>query len=58
MQLSPDHVNALFEFGGGSILLLNVRRVLHDKLVRGVDWRVMGFFALWGLWNLFYYPPT
>lgn len=41
---------------GGFVILLNVRRILRDKLVRGFDWRVLGFFTLWGLWNLFYYP--
>lgn len=52
----PDLINAAFEALGGFILLLNVRRILRDKLVRGADWRVMGFFTLWGMWNLFYYP--
>ena len=52
----PDYVNALFEGLGGFIILLNVKRILKDKMVRGYDWRVMGFFALWGFWNLFYYP--
>lgn len=53
---APDLANALFEGGGGFIILLNVRRILRDKLVRGFDWRVMAFFTTWGLWNLFYYP--
>lgn len=52
----PDLVNASFEMLGGFVILLNIRRILQDKLVRGVDWRVTGFFSLWGAWNLFYYP--
>ncbi len=52
----PDLINAIFEGLGGFIILLNVRRILQDKLVRGFDWRVMGFFTLWGVWNLYYYP--
>lgn len=24
--------------------------------MRGVDWRVTAFFAIWGGWNLYYYP--
>lgn len=52
----PDLVNAAFEALGGFIILLNVRRILKDRLVRGADWRVMAFFTAWGLWNLYYYP--
>ncbi len=51
-----DSVNAFIELLGGFVLLLNVKRILKDKLVRGMDWRVMAFFTLWGLWNLYYYP--
>lgn len=56
MLLSPDLVNAAFEGAASFFILLNVRRILRDKLVRGTDWRVMAFFATWGYWNLFYYP--
>lgn len=51
-----DSANAFIELLGGFVLLLNVKRILKDKLVRGMDWRVMAFFTLWGLWNLYYYP--
>lgn len=56
MLLSPDLANATFEGAASFFILLNVRRILRDKLVRGTDWRVMAFFAAWGYWNLFYYP--
>ena len=52
----PDLANAAFEGLGGWMILLNVKRILHDKMVRGMDWRVLGFFTSWGFWNLFYYP--
>lgn len=52
----PDLINAAFEGVGGFVILLNVRRILKDRLVRGTDWRVMAFFWSWGLWNLYYYP--
>lgn len=55
-MLTPDLINASFEGVGAFIILLNIRRILADKLVRGVDWRVMGFFTLWGVWNIYYYP--
>lgn len=52
----PDLINALFESAGGLFILLNIRRILRDKMVRGFDWRVMAFFTVWGYWNIFYYP--
>ncbi len=51
-----DLANAVFETAGGFFMYLNIRRLLRDKLVRGVDWRTMAFFTSWGYWNLFYYP--
>lgn len=54
--MTPDLINGLFELLGGAMIWSNVLRIRKDKLVRGVDWRVTGFFWAWGLWNLFYYP--
>lgn len=54
--MTADTLNGVFEIGGALLTLGNVRRVRRDKKVRGVDWRVMGFFAAWSWWNLFYYP--
>jgi hypothetical protein len=51
-----DNVNGLYEFLGGLFVLLNVLRVYKDKQVRGVSIVATGFFASWGLWNLYYYP--
>jgi hypothetical protein len=52
----PDLVNGAFELTGGVVCWLNVRRLLRDRTVQGVDWRVSAFFSAWGFWNLFYYP--
>lgn len=41
---------------GGAFLGLNCWRLYKDKLVRGVDWKVIFFFTFWGFWNLYYYP--
>lgn len=54
--MSPDIINGLFEFFGAVVIMLNVRALYRDKVVKGVHWGVTGFFAAWGLWNLFYYP--
>jgi hypothetical protein len=51
-----DAINGIFEILGAVIISLNIRRIRKDKEVRGFDWRVMGFFTLWGYWNLIYYP--
>ena len=56
--MSPDHINAAFEFGGSIILWLNVIRLAHDKQVRGVHWAPVLFFFAWGLWNLYFYPAV
>lgn len=52
----PDLINGAFELTGGVVCWLNVRRLLRDRRVQGVDWRVSAFFSAWGFWNLFYYP--
>lgn len=52
----PDLINGAFELGGGLMQLQNCRRLLRDKVVRGVDSRVFVFFTAWGMWNLYYYP--
>jgi hypothetical protein len=51
-----DVVNAFFETGGGIAVCFSVRRLLHDKKVRGVSIPGISFFVIWGYWNLFYYP--
>lgn len=56
MPQLPDLVNAVFEGAGGFFVYLSIRRLLRDKLVRGLDWKMLGFFTAWGCWNLFYYP--
>jgi hypothetical protein len=55
MQLL-DGINGLFELGGGALCWLNVRQLLRDRRVSGIYWPVQAFFALWGWWNLYYYP--
>lgn len=52
----PDHINGLFEFAGGALLLKNVRALIRDKKISGISWLPVLFFSTWGLWNLYYYP--
>ena len=51
-----DLGNGIFESIGGWCVFQNVKRIRADKVVKGVDWRVTGFFTSWGIWNLWYYP--
>jgi len=54
--MNGDLINAIFELGGGILCWLNVRRLLKDRIVKGISWPVQAFFASWGIWNLYYYP--
>jgi uncharacterized membrane protein YfcA len=51
----PDIINGLFEMSGGFFLLLSVRQIMRDKIVRGISWLHVGFFSVWGIWNIYYY---
>lgn len=56
--MTPDFINGLFEFFGGVLLWLNVRRLWRDRSVKGVSWVPVVFWAAWGAWNLFFYPAV
>ena len=51
-----DYINATFELLAGGFVLVHCRRVMKDKQVKGVSIVATSFFALWGFWNLYYYP--
>ena len=51
-----DLTNAVFELGGGLLIFLNCLKLYKDKEVKGISIGVVGFFTLWGCWNLYYYP--
>lgn len=53
---TPDTINGAFELFGAVAATLNILKLLKDKSVKGVDWRVAAFWVGWGLWNLYYYP--
>ncbi len=52
----PDAVNGMLEMAGGLFILLSIKRLHKDKVVKGVSWMHVAFFSTWGYWNLFYYP--
>lgn len=51
-----DIVNGLFEISAGLFLMINCRRLYKDKVSRGVSIIPTTFFAVWGFWNLYFYP--
>src|SRR5262245_18048164 len=51
-----DIVNGCFEAIGGLAVFANVRRIVRDKGVQGIDLRATALFTSWGMWNLVYYP--
>ena len=51
-----DLTNGCFEFLGGLLVLNHCRAVLRDKAVKGVSVFSTAVFALWGVWNIYYYP--
>jgi len=53
--LNYDLINATFEFIGAILSLVNVRKLLRDKIVAGVNYWVQGYFVLWGGWNTIFY---
>lgn len=53
--MSADQINAAFEAAGAGVTLLNVRRLLRDRMVQGVSWVPTLFFAAWGGWNIIFY---
>lgn len=54
--MTPDQINAFFEFVGAMFICLSIRRLYIDKKVRGVSVIPITFFAFWGWWNLYFYP--
>lgn len=52
----PDLINGSFELFSGIFLWLNVRQLYLDKKIKGVRILPSAFFAMWGFWNLYFYP--
>jgi len=52
----PDLINGMFELSGSILLWQNVLQLYKDKGYLGVCWSTAAFFAVWGYWNMYYYP--
>ena len=51
-----DLVNGTFETVGGILNWMNVLKLYQDKQIKGVFYPAWIFFAVWGVWNIYYYP--
>lgn len=51
-----DIINALFEAFGAYTAWRNFAQLYREREIKGVYWPMWGFFTMWGLWNVFYYP--
>ena len=56
--MSVDLINACFEGVGAVLVWRNVRVLMRDRVVKGVDWRVQAFWAGWGVWGVVYYSAV
>jgi hypothetical protein len=54
--ISKDAINGCFELAAGFFVLNHCRVLYAHKLVRGVSLTSSGFFLIWGMWNMYYYP--
>jgi hypothetical protein len=50
-----DWLNGVFELAGGAFILFSCIKLYRDKRVRGVSFIHVGYFTLWGYWNIHYY---
>jgi len=54
--MNLDLLNGSFEFFGGVLNFLNIRKLWKDRSLTGISWPVTIWFTLWGASNLIYYP--
>ena len=52
----PDIINGSFESLGSLFILFSILKLYKEKVVRGISYVHVGFFSLWGFWNIYYYP--
>jgi len=53
--MNYDLINSLFEAFSSLFIFNHCRVLLKQKAVSGVSVLSVGFFAIWGVWNMFYY---
>ena len=51
-----DFINGAFEAFGSFFIIMSILKLRKEKEVKGVDWKHIAYFTIWGFWNLHYYP--
>ena len=54
--VTSDLINGGFEAVSGAFVCLNIKALLRDKQVKGISLIPATFFAIWGVWNMVFYP--
>ena len=54
--MTIDIINGTLEFGGAIVIGISVWQLYQKKYAAGVSPYQFGFFSVWGIWNIFYYP--
>lgn len=56
--LTPDRINACFQFASIFFISLNIKAVLRDRSVCGLNWKTTVFNTVWSGWSTTYYFLT
>lgn len=54
--MNPDMVNGLFEMAGAAFVCMHAHATWRARSSAGISLLACFLFAVWGAWNLFYYP--
>jgi hypothetical protein len=54
--VSGDAINGAIELVGALFTWRSLLQLWRDREVKGVYWPATAFWAVWGIWNLYYYP--
>ena len=53
--MNLDIINSGLVFIAGAFILISVKKLYKDKIVKGVSWAHVGFFTLYGLWHIYFF---
>ena len=50
-----DLINSFFKYGSGFFIIPTIMALYNTQNADGVSYIHVGFFSVWGLWNLYYF---
>ena len=54
-MITPDLINSVLVLVAGGFILISVKKLYKDKIVKGVSWAHVGFFSLYGFWHIYFF---